>query len=258
MDTDVLQIASDYVSRGAPCALCTVVRASGSVPRHAGSKLLVDREGAIVAGSVGGGEMESRVLDTARQAIRDGRPKLVSYQLADPRSGDPGVCGGSVDVFVEPLLPAPVLVVAGAGHVGRALAHLARWLGFRVIVSDDRVELCTPEAFPEADAHLAGPLAEQLQRLELDERTYVALVTRGSPLDAAALPLLLSSRAAYIGVIGSRKRWLETARALAEAGVGETELARVHTPIGLEIGAETPEEIAVSIMAEIIAARHGL
>jgi xanthine dehydrogenase accessory factor len=253
---DLIVLAADHIQRGVPCALCTVIRSNGSVPRHAGSKMLAGADGALIAGTVGGGEMESRVLAEARLAIRDGRPRLARYHLSDPASGDPGVCGGEVEVFIEPLLPAPTLLIAGAGHVGRALARLARWMGFRVAVTDDRPELCAPDAFPDADERLPGPLAEQVARFELTPHTYVALVTRGSPIDAAALPALLRSPAAYVGVIGSRRRWLTTVQALKEQGVTDAELARVHAPIGLEIGAETPEEIAVSILAEIIRTRR--
>ena len=130
-------------------ALCMVVRSKGSTPRHTGSKMLVYPDGSIV-GTVGGGELENRVIAEARQAILDGQSRLLEYDLSDPARGDPGVCGGQVEVFVEPVLPKPTLIVIGAGHVGRAVVHLAKWLGFRVVVNDDRAEFCTPEATPEA------------------------------------------------------------------------------------------------------------
>jgi len=253
---DVLKLAAEHTERGAPCVLCTIVRASGSVPRHAGSKLLVSGDGAILAGTIGGGEMESRVIAAAGQALRDGKSRLLTYQLADPSSGDPGVCGGEVEVFVDPLLPAPTLVIIGAGHVGRALAHVARWAGFRVVVTDDRPDLCSPAAIPDADAHLAGPLVEQIARITWTPLTYIALVTRSSAIDVSVLPALLCAPVAYVGVIGSRRRWLTTVEALRKAGVSDADLARVHAPIGLEIHAETPEEIAISIMAEIVQVRR--
>ncbi len=253
---DVLRIAAEHTGRGVACALCTVVRASGSVPRRAGSKLLVAEDGAIIAGTIGGGEMESRVIAQAVQSLRSGKPQLLTYQLADPSSGDPGVCGGEVAVFVEPLLPAPTLLIIGAGHVGRALARLARWAGFYVVVTDDRPDLCSPEAIPDADMHLAGPLTEQLARITWTPHTYVALVTRSSAIDVSVLPALLRTPVAYVGVIGSRRRWLTTVDALRQAGVAEADLTHVHAPIGLEIHAETPEEIAISIMAEIVQIRR--
>ncbi|MCS7061923.1 MAG: XdhC/CoxI family protein [Anaerolineae bacterium] len=256
----LLHLAAQRIEQGLPCALCAVVRASGSVPRHAGSKLLVSAEGEILAGTIGGGEMESRVIAEAQQALRDGAPRLVSYRLTDPSSGDPGVCGGQAEIFIDPLLPPPALFIIGAGHVGRALAHLARWAGFYVIVADDRPDWCSPQAIPEANEHLCGSLTDQIeqiaQRIARAPQSYVALVTRSSPIDVAILPTLLRAAPAYIGVIGSRRRWLTTAQALRQAGVAEADLARVHSPIGLEIEAETPEEIAVSIMAQIVHVRR--
>jgi xanthine dehydrogenase accessory factor len=241
---------------GELCALVTVVAASGSVPRHVGAKMLVYADGRML-GSVGGGELEARALAAARSAIAGGAPERLTYTLADPRAGDPGVCGGEVELFVEPLQTPPAVLVIGCGHVGRAVAHLAGWLGFRVLVTDDRTELCTPETTPGADAYLPGPLEEQLQKVAITASTYVVAVTRSYPLDVRALPLLLATPAPYIGVIGSRRRWLTTLRDLHAQGVTDEQLARVHAPIGIEISAETPEEIAVSILAEIIVQRRG-
>lgn len=254
---NILGLAAQSIEQGKPCALVTVIRTSGSVPRHEGSKMLIGADGAILAGTIGGGELESRVIQHAQQSIADGRPCVVSYQLADLARGDPGICGGTVELFIEPLLPAPTLLVIGAGHVGRALVHLAKWCGFRVVLTDDRPELCTSEQCPGADVYLPGPLGQRLAEIPLTPNTYVALVTRGYPLDVHALPALLNSSVAYIGVIGSRKRWLTAAQELAAQGVSEAELGRVRAPIGLELNAETPEEIAVSIMAEIIMLRRG-
>lgn len=239
-----------------PVALCTVIRARGSVPRHEAAKMLVHPDGRI-QGTVGGGELEARVIREALEAMQEGRPRLIRYTLSDPRQGDPGVCGGEVEVFVEPLLPPPTVLILGAGHVGRAVAHLAKWLGFRVLVSDDRAELCTPEGIPEADGFLIGPPEAVLPSAPIHAQTYIVLATRNHPLDVRILPLILDSPAPYIGVIGSRRRWLLTAKALLEQGIPMERLARVRSPVGLELNAETPEEIAVSIMAEIIALRRG-
>jgi xanthine dehydrogenase accessory factor len=254
---DILRLAAEHVDRGAPCALVTVIRTSGSVPRHAGSKMLVGGGGDLLGGTIGGGEMENRAIQLAQAAIADGQTRTATFRLADPAHGDPGVCGGTVEVFVEPLLPAPTLVVVGAGHVGRALVQAAKLCGFRVAITDDRAELCTPELCPGADLYLPGPLGEQLDRFELTLHTYVALVTRGYPIDVTIMPRLLQSPAAYIGVIGSERRWLTAATALRENGLSEDALARVRAPIGLELNAETPGEIAISIMAEIIQHRRG-
>jgi len=253
---NLLALAAQHVEQGTPCALVTIIRTAGSVPRHAGSKMLVSANGTVLDGTIGGGEMESRVLKLAQAAIASGQARTESYQLADPKSGDPGVCGGTVEVFIEPLLPSPTLVVIGAGHVGRALVHLAKWLGFRVVLTDDRVDLCSPEQAPGADVYLPGPLGDQLRQVPLSPHTFVALVTRGYPIDVNALPTLLDSPVPYIGVIGSQRRWLTARAALQDRGVNDDKLRRVHAPIGLELAAETPEEIAVSIMAEIILIRR--
>jgi xanthine dehydrogenase accessory factor len=175
--------------------------------------------------------------------------------MADPARGDPGLCGGQVEVFVEPILPSPLLVVVGGGHVGKAVAHLAKWLGFRVAVSDDRPEFCTIEANPDADDFYPLPLAELPLALTITPQTALVLTTRGSNVDVAGLPALLDSQAGYIGVIGSRKRWNTTIKALNQQGISDEVLERIHSPIGLGIGAETPEEIAVSILAEILKLR---
>jgi len=237
-------------------ALCTVVRSSGSTPRHATSKMLVYPDGRIL-GTVGGGELENRVIDQALQSLQDGTPRLLEYSMTDPQRGDPGVCGGQVEVFVEPIMPKPVLVVVGSGHVGKAVAHLAKWLGFRVAVSDDRPEFCNPQAVPDADAFYPGSMAELPDQLKITPWTYLVLTTRGVTIDVPGLPALLDSPAAYIGIIGSKRRWTTTRKKLIEIGVPEEKLRRVRSPIGLELRAETPEEIAVSIMAEIIMLRQG-
>jgi xanthine dehydrogenase accessory factor len=237
-------------------ALCMLIRSQGSTPRHSGSKMLVYPDGSIL-GTVGGGEVENRVIEEAIQSIRDGKPRLLEYNMSDPERGDPGVCGGQMEVFVEPIQSKPTLVVVGAGHVGKALVHLAHWLGFRVVINDDRPEFCTPEAVPDGDEYLPAPLAELPQRLKITPWTYLALTTRGVNIDVQGLPALLETQAAYIGVIGSQRRWSVARKQLSEMGVSEEKLNQVRSPIGLELNAETPEEIAVSIMAEIIMLRQG-
>jgi xanthine dehydrogenase accessory factor len=147
------------------------------------------------------------------------------------------------------------VVVVGGGHVGKAVAHLAKWLRFRVVVSDDRPEYCNNEAIPDADVFYVCALQDLASRLEIDRRTFLVLTTRGSSVDVAGMPSLLASPAEYIGVIGSRRRWATTARDLEAQGVSREQIARVHSPMGLELQAETPEEIAVSIMAEILMVR---
>lgn len=239
-----------------PYVLCTVVHSQGSTPRGAGSKMIVLEDGEIID-TIGGGEMESRVITAALQALQDGKTRLLNYSFADPARGDPGVCGGQVEVYVEPNLPQPTLVVVGAGHVGQAVAHLGAWLGFHVVASDDRPEFSTPESVPTADAFHTGPLSELPEFMPIKPWTYIVLTTRGVDVDVEGLPLLLDSPAGYIGVIGSRRRWTVARTKMLEMGVPAEKLDRVRSPIGLELNAETPEEIAVSILAEIIMLRHG-
>jgi xanthine dehydrogenase accessory factor len=252
----IFQSLSELESSQQSAALCTVVKTSGSTPRHSTSKMLVYPNGRIL-GTVGGGELENRVIREALDSLKDGKPRLLEYSLADPTRGDVGICGGLVEVFVEPILSAPTVVVIGGGHVGKAVAHLAKWLGFRVIVSDDRPEFCTPEANPDADEFFPAPLSELPLHLNINPQTYLILTTRGTTVDIDGLPALLNTSAGYIGVIGSRKRWNATMKALNEMGIPEEKFANVHSPIGLGIGAETPEEIAVSIMAEVLQIRGG-
>ena len=242
--------------RGERVVLCTVVRTHGSVPRHAGAKMLVYEDGAC-SGTIGGGEMEHRTIAAARQVLQEQRPRLVRFALHDPDAGDAGVCGGEVEIFMDPLSTRPTLVVIGAGHVGRALVHLGAWLGFRVVVADDRPEHCTPEATPGADEYLCAPIAALPQRLHFDADTWVVMPTRGMAIDVEALPHLLDATWAYLGVIGSRRRWLAARQALEARGVERHKLERVRSPMGLDLQAETPEEIALAVLGEIVMLRNG-
>jgi xanthine dehydrogenase accessory factor len=251
----IYQALAELEAKNQTGALCVVVRTQGSTPRHEGSKMLVYPDGRII-GSVGGGEVESRVIAEALAAMQDGKSRNLEYNMSDPKRGDPGICGGTVEVFVDPIQQKPALVVIGAGHVGKAVAHLAKWLGFYVVVSDDRPELCTPESVPDADEYMPVPMAEIPSMLQITTNTSLVLTTRGVDIDVPGMPKLLDSPAAYIGVIGSKRRWETTRKKLMDLGVPEEKIAKVKSPVGIEIQAETPEEIAVSIMAEIIGLRN--
>lgn len=256
-DRAVFEALLDAQRRGEVVALATVVSVHGSVPRHAGSKMLVRRDGSIV-GTVGGGAMEALVIREALASMLDGRTRLPSYALNDLASGDPGVCGGTVQVFIEPIGSAPTVLVIGIGHVGRALAELAKWSGYRVVISDDREEFCNPHYLPGMDGYVVCKPGEVAAQTEINARTYIAAVTRGMPVDLDLIPSLLTTEAPYIGLIGSRRRWALTAKALrAERGLSDELLARVVAPIGLELNAETPQEIAISILAQIIMVQRG-
>ena len=248
------QALADLENNNGLGALCTIVRSRGSTPRHVTSKMIVYPDGHIL-GTVGGGEVENRVIKEALLSMEERKPRLLEYNMTDPQRGDPGICGGQLEIYVEPIIPKPVLVVIGAGHVGKAVAHLAKWLGYFVAVSDDRPEFCNPESIPDADLFYPLPMEELSKQLDITPWTYLVLTTRGLELDVAGLPSLLDSKAGYIGVIGSKRRWIMTTKKLLEAGIPDTKLEMVHSPIGLDIHAETPEEIAVSILAEIILLR---
>ena len=164
MDT-IYQALAEIERSNESAALCIVTKSEGSTPRHVGSKMLVYPDGHSI-GTVGGGDLEHRVMDEARASLTDGEPRLLHYNMSDPARGDPGVCGGQVEVFVEPILPPPTFVIIGGGHVGKAVAHLAKWLGFHVAVSDDRPEFCNKETIPDADGFYVCPMTELPNHLE--------------------------------------------------------------------------------------------
>jgi xanthine dehydrogenase accessory factor len=252
----IYKAINELIDKGEAGALCSIIVTTGSTPRHEGSKMLVYEDGRFI-GTVGGGEVESRVFEEAKKAIAEGNSRLLKYSMVDPKQGDPGVCGGTLEIYVEPILPPPLLLIIGGGHVGKAVVHLAKWLGFRVAVSDDRVEFCNKESNPDADYFYPVPMIDLPQHVKLDSRTYVVLTTRGSNIDVRGLPALLEAPLAYLGIIGSQRRWLTTKRTMIESGTPPENFNHVHSPIGLELKAESPEEIAVSIMAEIIMLRNG-
>ncbi len=241
---------------GKSVVLATIVHTSGSVPRHEGTKMIVYPDGSI-EGTIGGGEVENLIIQKAKEALLDGKTKLLHYNFSDPERGDPGVCGGEMDVFVEPICPKSKLLVYGMGHIGKAIAYLGSWLGFHVIAADDRADYLNKEGIPGVDQQIQSELTELPKHVDINDQTFIILTTRGVPIDVSGLPAILETPAAYIGVIGSRRRWETTAGQLHEMGVPEAAIARVTSPMGLEIHAETPEEIALSILAEIIMVQRG-
>jgi xanthine dehydrogenase accessory factor len=247
----ILAELSDAIAAGRPVVLVTIVSTKRSVPRHAGTKMLV-YEGADQTGTIGGGELEARVVEEALDVLRTGKTHLETYALVDPEQGDPGVCGGELTVYFEPYMPPHTVFVIGAGHVGAAVVDLAHWLGYHTVVNDDRAERVKEDVVPNADERIVGSIADALAAVTVTPTTSVVVVSRSVDLDVEAIPLLLDTTAGYIGVMGSTRRWNTTRRQLIENGLDEAALDRVHVPIGIEIGAETVEEIAVSIMSEII------
>ncbi len=253
---NIYQAAASAVERGEAVALATIVRVAGATPRGVGTKMLVYADGAT-EGTIGGGALEARVIAEAQEALRAGEPRLLNFALRDTEAGDPGICGGEADVFIDVLLPHPTLLVVGAGHVAVPVAELGPLLGFRTVVLDDRAEFVTRERFPRADELLVGDIPAELARFPINRQTHIVIVTRGHAHDEAALQAVLDSPAFYIGMIGSRRKVRTVFDNLRAAGASEEALSRVRAPIGLDIGAETPEEIALSIMAEIVMLRRG-
>jgi xanthine dehydrogenase accessory factor len=253
----ILAELASATTGGDPVILATIVSTEGSVPRHAGTKMVIRPDGSIL-GTIGGGKVEDAVRRDALAALKQDQPSLHQYTLQDPDLGDPGVCGGNMTVYLEPYMPAHTVYVIGSGHVGRAVVELAHWLGYRTVIVDDRDELVTEEALPHADVRFAGSVADALVAHPVTKDTSVVVVTRSHELDAQIAPLLVGTPAGYVGVMGSRRRWNATRAALDEGpGVSNDALDRIHNPIGFDIGAETVEEIAVSIMSEIIAFNAG-
>lgn len=257
MNREVFRAVAEALERGEPAALVTIVSTTGSTPQRVGAKMLVFADGRSV-GTIGGGCYENDAFWKARQAITDHRPQLVRYELADDFAQETGlICGGQMDVYIEPIEPSPELYVIGAGHVGYHLAHLAAQVGFQIHVIDDREKFASAERFPQAAEVVADDIPEWLARTALPAHAYVVIVTRGHTNDLAALRALAPRELRYLGLIGSRAKVARLYDALRDEGVAAEQLTRVHAPIGLDIGAVTPQEIAVSILAELIAVKHG-
>jgi xanthine dehydrogenase accessory factor len=251
----VSQALIEVLQNNKPAAVATVVKTRGASPRETGAKMLVYTDGSIV-GTDGGGEMEMRIIASAKEAIADGKPRYLDMTLSNEERGDPMICGGEMEIFVEPIGLAETLIIVGAGHIGAAVAQLAKILGFRIVVLDDRPEFVTAENFANADERITGDLKKEIEELEITPQTYIVLVTRLHTLDEALLGAIVEKNAAYIGMLGSKRRVLTVMDSLKQKGISEAALARVQAPIGLNIHAETPQEIAVSIMAEIIQAKR--
>ena len=251
---DLFIALAEMRKKGTSGALCTIIRTKGSTPRHEGSKMLVYEDGSIV-GSVGGGEVEARIITEALKSIQTGESGIIAYDLIDPDQGDPGICGGGLEVFIDPIKSPDEIVVIGGGHVGKAVVSLAKWLGFRVVLNDDREEFCSAESVPGADVYILSDIADLPGKYQIPSDAAVVMATRNHQVDIHGLPELLAIPTGYIGVISSKRRWKLTKEQLLEIGVNKENLERIHSPIGLDIGAETPEEIAVSILAEILSTR---
>jgi len=257
VNREVFAAVADALERGEPAALVTIVATTGSTPQRVGAKMLVFGDGRIV-GTIGGGCYENDAFWKAREAIKTRRPEVVHYELSDDFAQETGlICGGQMDVYIEPIEPSPELYIIGAGHVGYHLARLAADVGFRVHVVDDREKFANAERFPTAAEVVVDDIPSWIDRANLPSHAYAVIVTRGHTNDLEALRALAPRELRYLGLIGSRAKVARIYDALVEAQMPAEVLQRVHAPIGLDIGAVTPQEIAVSILAELIAVKHG-
>jgi xanthine dehydrogenase accessory factor len=257
MNQEVLAALLGALERGEAAALVTIVSAQGSTPQRVGAKMLVFADGRTV-GTIGGGCYENDALWKAKESLQTRKPQLIRYDLTDDFAEESGlICGGQMQVYIEPVEPPPHLYIVGAGHVGQHLARMARSAGFHTHVLDDREKFANRERFPEADEIIVDSIPDWLHRVELSPNAYVVVVTRGHRHDLDALRALAARDLRYIGLIGSKAKVKRIYDALTAEAMPLECLGRVHAPIGLDIGAVTPEEIAVSILGELIAVRRG-
>jgi len=238
---------------GRPSALATIVQCAGSSPQKEGAKILVREDGSFV-GTMGGGCLEAEVIQSSVMAIREGSPRTIPIELTEKHGGL--VCGGKVLVYIEPVLPEPTLIILGAGHVGKALSMAAKFSGFTVKVVDDRPEYANRNNLPDATEVVVTDFQTAFSSIVADNATFIVIATRGHNHDLEALRAALGTEAKYIGLLGSRRKRALLFKILKNEGFSQEEIERVITPVGLSIGSVTPEEIAISIMAQIIQTRR--
>ena len=257
MNQEVFAALAEALEQGEETALVTIVSSNGSTPQRVGAKMLVYADGRTV-GTIGGGCYENDAFGRAREAIASKRPLTVKYELNDDFAQETGlVCGGQMEVFIEPVEASPELFIFGAGHVGYCAARLAHDVGFRVHVVDDREKFANTERFGPGIDVVVEDIPTWLAARRMPATAYAVIVTRGHRHDLDALRALTASPLRYLGLIGSKAKVRRIFDALLEEGLPRERLATVHAPIGLDIGAITPEEIGVSIVAELIAVKHG-
>jgi xanthine dehydrogenase accessory factor len=242
--------------KGQKCALATIVQVNGSIPSYESAKLLVREDGSM-AGTIGGGCVEAEVWTAAREVIETEQPRHLTFSLGQDAAYDNGlICGGQLNVFVEPIIPQPRAFIFGAGHISKSLSKVATLAGFATIIVDDREQFANRDRFPEAVEVHAGEYEEVFSKLEVNHTSYLIIVTRGHRDDMRVLKWALSTPARYISMIGSKRKVLGVMKELEREGLRREDFDRLHAPMGLEIGAISPEEIAVSVAAEMIAVRR--
>ena len=256
MKMDIYEEIVDLRRRGRRGAIATIVNVRGSIPSFKTAKMLVRDDGSIV-GTIGGGCVEAEVWQAAREVMESEKPRTLTFNLNQNPKYDTGlVCGGTLDIFVEPVLPAASLYIFGAGHVSASLYKVAQNAGFDVTVVDDREAYANRERFPDAKEVIAEDFEKATARITPNESSYIVIVTRGHRDDMRVLRWAVQTQARYIGMIGSKRKTVAIFRELTKEGIPANLFERVHAPVGLDIGAITPEEIAVAITAELIAVRR--
>jgi xanthine dehydrogenase accessory factor len=241
---------------GQKCALATIVQVRGSIPSFESAKLLVREDGSML-GTIGGGCVEAEVWNAAREVIESERPRHLNFSLGQDAAYDNGlICGGQLNVFVEPVVPQPTAIIFGAGHISKSLSKVASLAGFRTVVVDDREQFANRDRFPEADEIHSGEYESIFPGLSVNETSYVVIVTRGHRDDMRVLKWAVGTTARYIAMIGSKRKVIGVIKELEKEGIPASEFERIFAPMGFEIGAVTPEEIAVSVVAEMIAVRR--
>lgn len=248
---EIYQELINVILKGERAVLATIIASHGSAPRKAGAKMLIKEDDTFI-GTIGGGGTEHKIRQKVIEVMKSGQPQTVRFDLSGKDEALAMICGGQMDVFLEPIMPPETIYLFGAGHTSQSTTTMAKNLGFRVVVIDPRPEYNNTERFPNADSLIAEEYENAFSKLNVDEDSYIVIYTTGHVIDEQCLEFSVSTKARYIGMIGSKKKVKEVKERLLQKEVSQQQLDRVYAPIGIEIGAETPEEIAISILAEII------
>ena len=241
---------------GQKCALATIVQVNGSIPSYESAKLLVREDGSMI-GTIGGGCVEAEVWNVAREVMENERPRHMNFSLGQDAAYDNGlICGGQLNVFIEPVVPQPRAFIFGAGHISKSLSKVANLAGFASVIVDNRDAFANRERFPEADEIFAEEYEDVFTKLNIRDTSYVIIVTRGHRDDMRVLRWAVGTPAKYIAMIGSKRKVIGVVKELEKEGIPRDAFERIFAPMGFDIGAITPEEIAISVVAEMIAARR--
>ncbi len=254
--TTFFETVGNLKNAGQSFVFSIIVRTEGSTPRKVGAKMIILKDGKTL-GTLGGGDLEKRVIEEALEVIKQGEPRIVSFTLNIEKGGLDMMCGGKLDVYIEPILPEAKSVIFGAGHITRSLAPLLKKAGFKVSVVEDSADLLEKDKFPETQDLVLTEMEQFARDLPSDPRTYIVLLSRGFSRDRAILTQLIQKDFKYIGMIGSMSKIMAMKEDLRKQGIPIEAFSKLQAPIGLDIGGETPEEIAISIAAEIISAKKG-